>query len=327
MLMTIQDSQTDPALHLVAGYLQQQEIPDYVKKGDIESSDSFRGRTGFAQPQHRRFPCHTKVACYLSHLYFHSQIDMFTDAQRRSVQESLDHHATNYGITPQTSKIASFFEVEKKLSNRELSSKVASNAAQLPIADLVGYARGIVEAEKSGDKTASVQPDVYNFMSKWAFDRQFVDLPMAVAILKRQHGKPEMFNDLHAKRRKGIWQEDTPGGKLAATPRQIYHHFPQLLEAIGKKLPMLSRDELRVKVAGFATFDEPVVELNGRWRFYEKDVLPILPKLHKLAGKPLVSDLLPTPLEDWQTNFESDPRSADILRFMQGCRIPCKILS
>lgn len=320
--MIIQDSQTDPSLQMVAGYLQQDSTPDFVRQGHVLSKDEISGRLGFAMPERRKFPCHDKVACYLSHLYFYQQADRFTDAQRRQIKSSLERHAVNYGIGEQTSKIAGFFDVQKKLEGGELAAKVAETAESQSVADLVEYAREITRSGGDGVKLA-----VNEFMSRWAFDAHFLDFPFAYASLKSQYGDSSMLNELKTIRKSAHWQVP-PSSKswAASTPRQIHTAFPQIMESIVTSLPQLDRESVRKKIACFAAFDSPVICMLGRYRFKEADVLPELKQLHKVASNPLVSDLLPDPLPGWQEALEADTRPERILRTMQTMEIPCYTL-
>lgn len=290
------DLQNDPGLHVIAGYLD--KTPLYVQSANLDQE--MTGRSGFAIPQNRKLPCHTKVACYLSHMYFHLQRDRLTDAQANTAEAALKRYAEMYGIAEDTQKIAEFFATEKSLSRRELTQKVAEHFDSISVEDTILYARELLKGVPNVKSAADAA------LVKWAFDRPFQDFELSAAKLLQSYDKPTLYNHVQ-KTRKNLQFDDSANLKVAVTPRRVIEQAPQLLNALYKSLQPLEKEVFRTKIAGFPVFEEPVVMVGGIRCFRERDLLPKLAEINRVSAQPVLGSPLPDPVKGWQEIVESCP--------------------
>lgn len=76
-------------------------FPDFVKTAEMGGTDfdtTGVATEGFADLRHRQFPCHTKVACWLSTLYFLEKQAEFHPSDRQQIEHRLDRYAAYWHI-------------------------------------------------------------------------------------------------------------------------------------------------------------------------------------------------------------------------------------
>ncbi|GIW89740.1 MAG: hypothetical protein KatS3mg109_0172 [Pirellulaceae bacterium] len=296
----IDDFQTDRSLRLVAKFLAGgRSIPDFVKTASLDEFDDCQGRNGYALPHWKRLPCHSKTACYLSHLYFALQRDKLPGYERQLAESKLAKFAELHEITDEVAGIPAMVHKEKDSTVMDVAAKVASNVDRLPISDVIILAR---ELKADGVKTAAA-----DYLSGWAFDDHFVDLPYSIAVLKANYGQPEMLQGLRESRRRAKLAYYGKDGYDAMTPRQLHEHVPMLLELTADTLPDLPRDLLRMKFAEFQTYPEHVVQLADGSIYPESKVIRKLAKWDRAFDLGLVEGPLKRPVDGWQDKLESLP--------------------
>lgn len=305
----IDDFQTDTSLQMVARVLSKEgQIPEFVKTASLDEFEQYQGRDGFALPHKRRLPCHTKVACYLSHLYFGLQQDRLPEYERKLAESRLAYFADLHEIRDEVQRVPALLRQEKPIEVGEVAAKVASNADRLPLADLIRFAR---EVKASGVKVAAG-----DYLSAWAFDDHFVDLPRSIASLTANYGHTRLFETLwnpHSKTASSAEALDSP------TPRQLHAAVPEIFESLEETLSNLSRDALRSKIAGFPVYPEHVVKIATGQVYGESQLIPKLAKLDRLLGIELVEGPLNRPKNGWQDALEalSIDQARDVRDFMK----------
>jgi len=78
-------------------------VPDFVKSASIETKDEL-GRLPahvFADPQHRKFPVHTKAACWLANAYFKRSSSSYSNEEKRFIQDRITKAAKFWNISSQ----------------------------------------------------------------------------------------------------------------------------------------------------------------------------------------------------------------------------------
>lgn len=83
-------------------------LPDYVKQADHNDtlSPSELPAGAFADPAHDQFPCHTKSACFVSHMFFAENSGKLTRKQAAAVATRLAKSAAQYGISADVERIS-----------------------------------------------------------------------------------------------------------------------------------------------------------------------------------------------------------------------------
>lgn len=84
------------------------QFPDFVKKADPEKTLAVpRGVTidTCADPDGRQFWCHTKAACWLSHLFYQEKKAEFHPKARAKIEEKLEKWAGDWAIKPEVEAI------------------------------------------------------------------------------------------------------------------------------------------------------------------------------------------------------------------------------
>ena len=92
-------------------------LPAFVKEAAVEGKDEVDKipSSSFADPRHRKFPCHTKAATWLSNAYFQNSKDAYSKDEGALVQERIVKAAEYWSIrtvvknfNPTHEKLASF---------------------------------------------------------------------------------------------------------------------------------------------------------------------------------------------------------------------------
>lgn len=81
-------------------------VPDFVKSASTEAKEELGKLPArvFADPQHRKFPVHTKAATWLAHAYFKHAAPHYSTEERRCIQQRID-------------KAAGFWKISKQLTD------------------------------------------------------------------------------------------------------------------------------------------------------------------------------------------------------------------
>jgi hypothetical protein len=75
-------------------------LPTFVKEAAVEGKDEVDKipSSSFADPRHRKFPCHTKAATWLSNAYFQNSKDAYSKDEEALVQERIIKAAEYWSI-------------------------------------------------------------------------------------------------------------------------------------------------------------------------------------------------------------------------------------
>jgi hypothetical protein len=94
-------------------------IPEFVKQAEFETGQDVRDlpATAFAEPVHRKFPCHTKAATWLAQAYFSANQGLYSKEQAGVIQDRIEKSAQYWGIQNLTH---SFKKGWAKLASREM---------------------------------------------------------------------------------------------------------------------------------------------------------------------------------------------------------------
>ena len=94
------DHTSDQALTDLWRFAQLYSLPDYVKQASPEvlQRKADLDSLAFADNRHRQFPCHTKAATYLSHLYFLHNMSKMASYDRDMTARRLDEYAARWQI-------------------------------------------------------------------------------------------------------------------------------------------------------------------------------------------------------------------------------------
>ena len=78
-------------------------VPDFVKSASIETKEEIGQLPPhvFADPQHRKFPVHTKAATWLAHAYFNQCAPHYSNEERGFIQQRISKAAAFWGINSQ----------------------------------------------------------------------------------------------------------------------------------------------------------------------------------------------------------------------------------
>lgn len=91
-------------------------LPEFVKKAEVDDSVvPGLANNAFADPRHRKFPCHTKAATWLANAYFQKSRSAYSKKEAEFVQDRINKFASHWAISNQVdtfnknwSKIASY---------------------------------------------------------------------------------------------------------------------------------------------------------------------------------------------------------------------------
>jgi hypothetical protein len=83
-------------------------LPDFVKEGSVPTPDEVDKLpvTAFADQIGKKFPVHTKEACYLSYAYFKRQKQQFTKRAAQRIERKFNDMARFWDIEPAMDKLA-----------------------------------------------------------------------------------------------------------------------------------------------------------------------------------------------------------------------------
>jgi hypothetical protein len=99
------------------------DLPDFVKEGSVPTPEEVERlpHTSFADQIGKKFPVHTKEACYLSYAYFLRQKDSFTKRAASRIERKFNDMARFWDIEPSMDKLADDLKpkTEKKASTEE----------------------------------------------------------------------------------------------------------------------------------------------------------------------------------------------------------------
>jgi len=302
---SIIDFQTDPGLQAVFAHVARPDLPEWVKTASLDEAIDCKNSQAYADLIRNRLPCHTKLACYLSHLYYESTKDSLPTNERTTIEGRLKKHAANYDIEQDVTNIAGWFVTEPKLAEAVITRRLIQNVNAFPIQDIILYARDLTAADKS-------TPESSKFASDWSFDRQFKNLSYEMADLLRRCGKTEMFDSLYGK---------TASTPLTITPRQSAAAFPAMASNVAKLLPTFTPSDLKSEFDKFASYEYPVLAVGNQIHLLESEVKKWVNVIDKLANIPLIDTGLPIPRRNWQETFEDPKYAAAIVQFVNhsGC--------
>jgi len=99
--MAVLDQVSDSSgvhLHRLTNIIQ--TIPEFVKIAERTTAEDVKSiaSSTFGDRANKRFPCHTKAACFLSHLYFLDSEPEILEKEARNIRENLDRMATVWGL-------------------------------------------------------------------------------------------------------------------------------------------------------------------------------------------------------------------------------------
>ena len=285
----ITDIQSNNNLSLVAQVLHLAQVPDYVRQATPADAGVAMNKKAnfFADPIDQRFPIHTKAACYLSRAYFEVQRDSLPETRQKSIESKLCQMEQMHKIAADTSRLTAVVEAERQNSpeaiDHRMSRKLASGAIRATPDSLIVIARHLA----AGSPKLAEAP--MSFTSRWVFDRQFHQLGTNIRALWNRYPQ----------HKEAIFSLSAEVSKLS--PRQQVEKLPE----IASKLAAFEPDVTKIQ----RYLSEMPVAANTQIKlansiFPESEVRHSLCQLHKLAGVPLVSLPLATPVPDWQERLE-----------------------
>jgi hypothetical protein len=115
----ILDQNQDSNGELLAKYAEQFELPDFVRKADLNAEVRSSEQTpaaAFADGAARQFPCHTKAAAWMSTLYFLHNREQLPAGSAIRIGQQLEKFADYWGISATAQKLKQAY-LEKQSSD------------------------------------------------------------------------------------------------------------------------------------------------------------------------------------------------------------------
>jgi hypothetical protein len=191
-------------------------VPDFVKNASIETKEEVSQLPLhiFADPQHRKFPVHTKAAAWLAHAYFKQCAPHYSNEERRFIQERISKAAAFWKIDGQLAefdrqwdRLHAFhtphdlpdeqYALIYKTAEHTIRKFPMPNAACVKLAgerlfaDRCRYtypmrklaARRILRAQKSANVT--FQPETAEYLNRAAGEGSAIPLDVSVKLANR----------------------------------------------------------------------------------------------------------------------------------------------
>lgn len=112
-------------LHVMSKQFLNGELPAFVKNADIanERPDARAPLTVYGDPSNRSFPCHTKVATWLSCLYFWGQPTekIASSCPKEAIADRLTKAANYWGILPDVQRLQDAIRTKSASPQRQLT--------------------------------------------------------------------------------------------------------------------------------------------------------------------------------------------------------------
>lgn len=234
-----------------------------------------------------RFPCHNKVATFLSRLYFEIQREHMNSNQAEKVNAKIASFERSYAID--SSEIESVTnQIKDSLSEptlnqlaQRLNNKVASCCEMIPMGDIVKSAREL--SDKGCD---------HGFVQKWAFGKPIVRIKQVMISIA--HDMPGDDEESKSKKEAAL----NAAYELSTLPhKQVQERLPEFLN----KVASTPQEVLRThkKLSTVPTQEEFDVFIDGK-DYPRSLVKSKLPKIAALTNLPVITNGLMLPTARWE---------------------------
>lgn len=273
----IQDSLTNQNLSVLQQYVGQ--LPGWVKEASMQDLQQEVPAKLFAY-QGKRFPCSTKLATFLSRLYFEIQRDDLNHTVQRDIDAKLSSFESQWGIS-QAEIDASIADIQANLAvpgiqavSQQLVNKVASGTV-IPCGELVRACRELVDQ-------GSENPVIHKY-----------------AMYEPLAGVPAFMRDLAT--RYGTEDDIAAAAKLSKlSHRQIQTKIAEFLDRFDAKL--LTPKILDRRLSGLAKQASFDVLIAG-CHYPRERVVGALSKIAAVVGVPVTCGDFEIPAADWETKL------------------------
>lgn len=116
------DARGDASHALLHRLAQQYDFPDYVKQASPTETLRPEGLPagGYADVVAKEFPCHTKAACFVSHVYFLEHRESIPAARAEKIAQALQRAARRFGVEADLQAAQTVYEQHRKSAAEEL---------------------------------------------------------------------------------------------------------------------------------------------------------------------------------------------------------------
>ena len=274
----LQDPLTNQNLSMLAQFAG--EVPLWVKQASTESLHEEVPQSLFAWG--KRLPCHSKLATFLSRLYFEIQRDELGEKEAQQIDAKLAGFELQWDIDPKDVASAvgdirrnKMIPTIEALGNA-LINKMAGGQA-LPLGDIVRACRQLCE---NGSTNPRIQK-LAAYLPVKGFKQQIVDLVSAY----------------------GGEQSKTAATYLCSlSHKDAQDKFPELLDTIAASV--LGPRQFERKVASMEHQEHFDVRLAG-YDYPRAQVLKALPKVAAMLNLPVMHGDIDLPVADWEQKIAS----------------------